>query len=296
VHVLTKIFIVLVSLLAVLLVPLVVVYATNEDNYRSKYLLATNQAAAANLALSAERTSRTMAEATLDTLRQSLNGEIDGLKAERSSLQNKLRQLESQLSIANASQGKFQADLGVLTAANKASADLTTSLVGETKQLRTDIVALERKYVEIDETLRNKISDLEVCDGARRALQEELARTSEERDRAQTELKEVIAIAGDPRNRTTRGATPVIADKAISATVVSVIRDSDPVLAEINAGSRDGVKVGWKFAVSDGDKFVANIRIIRVDINRATGTIDLEDAATRGQVRPGHRAATSVGD
>ena len=36
-HILTKVFIVLVSMLAVLLVPLVVVYAHNEDSYKAKY-------------------------------------------------------------------------------------------------------------------------------------------------------------------------------------------------------------------------------------------------------------------
>ena len=47
VHVLTKIFIVLVSLLALLLVPLVVVYAYNEDSFKAKYLGADAQAATA---------------------------------------------------------------------------------------------------------------------------------------------------------------------------------------------------------------------------------------------------------
>src|SRR5688572_12349172 len=44
VHVVTKIFIVLVSLLAVLLVPLVVVYAHNEDSYKAKYEAERNNA------------------------------------------------------------------------------------------------------------------------------------------------------------------------------------------------------------------------------------------------------------
>ena len=44
-HVLTKIFIVLVSLMAVLLVPLVVVYANNEDSFKAKYQAASAQAA-----------------------------------------------------------------------------------------------------------------------------------------------------------------------------------------------------------------------------------------------------------
>ena len=46
-HILTKIFVVLVTLLAVLMVPLVVVYAYNENSYEAKYQSAMAQAAAA---------------------------------------------------------------------------------------------------------------------------------------------------------------------------------------------------------------------------------------------------------
>ncbi len=55
VHVLTKIFIVLVSLLALLLVPLVVVYAYNEDSFKAKYQVADAQAATAVDRLGAEQ-------------------------------------------------------------------------------------------------------------------------------------------------------------------------------------------------------------------------------------------------
>jgi hypothetical protein len=47
VHVLTKIFIVLVALLAVLLTPLVVVFASNEGTYRTKWLEEQGRAKAA---------------------------------------------------------------------------------------------------------------------------------------------------------------------------------------------------------------------------------------------------------
>jgi hypothetical protein len=53
VHVLTKLFIVLVSLLAVMMVPLVVVYAVNENSYKSKFQQAESNAYAKGEALKA---------------------------------------------------------------------------------------------------------------------------------------------------------------------------------------------------------------------------------------------------
>jgi len=57
VHVLTKIFVVLVALLTVAIVPLVAVNATNESSFKQKYKGAEMKAAAAESMLASERTS-----------------------------------------------------------------------------------------------------------------------------------------------------------------------------------------------------------------------------------------------
>jgi hypothetical protein len=67
-------------------------------------------------------------------------------------------------------------------------------------------------------------------------------------------------------------------------------------LAEINAGSRDGVKAGWVLAVGDGSTFVGNLRITEVDVNRSVGVIELEDAGSRGEVKVGQRAVARAGE
>ena len=67
-------------------------------------------------------------------------------------------------------------------------------------------------------------------------------------------------------------------------------RNADQVLAEIDAGSRDGVKVGWNMTIGSGGQFVASLRIIEVDINRATGIVTLE-SGRNGLVEIGHRAS-----
>ena len=61
VHILTKIFIVLVTLLAVGMVPLVATYTTNENSYRAKFRAADDQ-----LQIAATRFALNNAETTLD--------------------------------------------------------------------------------------------------------------------------------------------------------------------------------------------------------------------------------------
>ena len=76
---------------------------------------------------------------------------------------------------------------------------------------------------------------------------------------------------------------------------VNVGRGGDQTLAEMHAGSRDGVEEGWIMMVARGGNFLANLRIIAVDINRSTGVIELEDTDSRGEVQPGDRVLARSG-
>jgi hypothetical protein len=67
-------------------------------------------------------------------------------------------------------------------------------------------------------------------------------------------------------------------------------------LAEINAGSRDGLKAGWVLTIGDGGTFIGNLRVTEVDVNRAVGVVELEDASNRGEVRVGQRAVARAGE
>ena len=109
-HLLTKIFVVLVSLLAVMLVPLVVVYASNEDSFRAKYQRADLERAGAREELNAEKL-RYSAET------QRLQGEIDKLIAENEQITRDrddkladIRRLERDLAMTQSQQAQFQSD------------------------------------------------------------------------------------------------------------------------------------------------------------------------------------------
>jgi hypothetical protein len=68
--------------------------------------------------------------------------------------------------------------------------------------------------------------------------------------------------------------------------VLTVSRDFDDVLVEINVGSRDGVRRGWIMTVGSNGTFLGRLQIEQVDINRSVGRVTLEDAS-RGLVVPG---------
>ena len=48
-----------------------------------------------------------------------------------------------------------------------------------------------------------------------------------------------------------------IADQDLDTTIIRVIRNSSQAVAEIDAGSRDGVKEGWVMRIGHGGAFIA---------------------------------------
>ena len=130
-------------------------------------------------------------------------------------------------------------------------------------------------------------------------LQEEVKRLGDEKDTAVATIAEYVASVGElakARAGAVGDTARVVATKNLSATIINVRRGAEAPLAEINAGSRDGVKAGWVLTIGDGSNFIGNLRITEVDVNRAVGVIELEDAGTRGEVKVGQRAIARAGE
>ena len=289
-HVLTKIFIVLVSMLAVLLVPLVVVYAHNEDSYRSRYEQERAVAATANMLLQQAQTASSSVLARNELELQELSLGKSQLTRDLQDANSKLRQLEAALASSEKLQANIDAKLAVLASSSKAGQELTESLVNELRTLRQDAMQDAKRVVQLDEALRDVSAQLQVAVAARRAVQEELQQLREELRQAVNTAR----IFQQKYGRLDGGPLPPPV-RNLDATVVNVRRGADQTLAEINAGSRDGVEEGWIMMVARGGNFLANLRIIAVDINRSTGVIELEDTDSRGEVQPGDRVLARSG-
>jgi hypothetical protein len=287
VHVLTKIFVVLVALLAVLLVPLVVVYAHNENSYQARFQEAEARATASGASLEAAKASHGAAEARRMAENEALTQERTRLQGELADYETEVRRLESRLADAESMDTEINARLSTLALALESSQQLTESLIDEVRLLRKDALASERRSVELDEALRDVRSKLEVAVAARRALAEELQRMKDENATALDTVAQYVATYGQLDTNQVVSLGGVTPDVSLDARIINVRRSADQDLAEIDAGSRDGVREGWLMTVKGSGGFVARLKIISVDINRATGVIELEDAGARGPVEVG---------
>ena len=296
-HVLTKIFIVLVALLTVAIVPLVAVNATNESTFQKKFKEAQASASAAEAILSTERSAWLASQQKLETDIRAMESKVADLQKQADSKGAEARKAAQELAGTQAAQASIAASLEVLAQNGKATGELTETLVAELRNLRTRSMEAEKRLVEVQEAFDSSQSSLEVADAARRALQEEVKRLADEKDHALATVADYVASVGElAKARAGAVGERVVATRSVSSTIISVRRDGNTTLAEINAGARDGLKAGWVMTIGDGSTFVGNLRITEVDVNRSVGVVELEDATARGEVKVGQRAISRSGE
>ena len=279
--------------------PLAAVSSTNQSVFKK-------QAADAQAAMKTR-------DAESAVAKDAYNASLAALQAKSASLEAQLRAatMERDKEVQIRADKEREAERARLEVAdlkgqlNAASANdtLQTKLIDAMRQdiesARTQYLAAEKARMELQDSLARLQGDLDSESAARRQLQEQLQRVSDEKERALADVQRYAALHGSASPRagaTSDAGLPVVADRSLSATVIDVKREPDATLAEINAGSRDGVKEGWVMTIADGSNFVGNLRIVQVDVNRAVGVVELEDVDARGEVKSGHRAIARKGE
>lgn len=298
-HLLTKILVVLVAILVAALVPLAAVSSTNQATFKQQaadaQAAAKASAAEVSVAQDAYNASVAAVQAKISTLEARLSAASMERDKEIQMRADKERELERiRIEIA---------DLKGQLASASANDTLQTKLIDAMRQdidnARTQYLAAEKARVELQDSMARLQGDLDSETAAKRQLQEQLQKVSEDKERAMADVQRYAALHGSVTPRagaTADTALPVVADRSLSATVIDVKREPDATLAEINAGTRDGVKEGWVMTIADGSNFIGNLRIVQVDVNRAVGVVELEDAGTRGEVKSGQRAIARKGE
>ena len=293
-HILTKVFIVLITLLAVFLVPLVVVSAKNQVAWKTRALQTESDREAARQQLIQARSGHQTEVASLTAEAGDYSQRLAALDAQLIASEESRRSMEDDLLASRSSASNQGAMNRSLSKSLQASTDLTHGLVGRVGELRTRALTAEERRVELDEALRDLNSRLETAVAAQRALQEEISKLKDEKENAKSRIAAYVARFGALEDQPQESKDGLAPDRTLDATILDVRRVGDRTLAEIDAGSRDGVKVGWVMTIGDNGIFIGRLRVTHVDINRSTGVVTLEDP-TRGLVETGQRAYALLG-
>lgn len=294
-HILTKILIVVVTLLIVMLVPLVMVNATNEASFKSRFQAAQAENASLQAQTVAASNARLASEAALGAQVRTLEAEAGAVRQQLEARAAEARRLQGELDRSTSMMAGMASTLSQIEQTGKANVKITEGLIAEADALRKRETQLSERTVALEQ----QVADLRDTEGVLRAeifkLQEQLKEATDQRDRDAATIARYEASVGS-LHTAAAGEVRRVADRNLRAKVVKVIDDPAGKLASIDAGERDGVQAGWVLTISDGTNYIANLRVIEVDVNRAVGLVELEDPAAGRIVAAGQTAIARQGE
>ena len=272
--ILTKILAVLLSVFSLLLAGMFVVFVGNADNYKTMYedqkLLSTT--------LQADLTTKdeqyNIQVKKVDELKRQLDRELQSLQADKNQLASDLRKAER---LTQKSQADADSWKGVMTGFEQSVRNLQASLSQTQAQLdlaRTNGIKDQKELNQITSDLYEKIVQLQSLEAERRRLLEQKKELEKRVATGGFSTTEVIPVTLQ-QNRTASPATIAPAGTDVKGLVVEVQQN----LITLSIGSADGVKENMVFHITRGDRFLCDVIITNVDINRCAGVLDLVQQA-----------------
>ncbi|GAB5495277.1 MAG: hypothetical protein Phyf2KO_03570 [Phycisphaerales bacterium] len=282
-HILTKILVVFAAVLSLGLAALTSAYAMNRDMITSSFNDMKAQRDKAD-ALYETQSSQFAEEKT------TLNSQIQTLQNELSQAQNANREVESQLAglrldartAADRADSVTRqiADLGKTV---DTQSKLITSMREEQRKLRTDAQKAREQLIASLDRVNDLESQNEVLTQANRALQESVVELQEIANNGGTATADAGTV-GEPRP---------ISGNLISGRVREVRSNNGQQYAEVDLGTRDRLRENTKLHITRNGEFVANLIIVRTDLQTSVGRVDTIGDNTV-QVRPGDIVLSSL--
>ena len=269
--ILTKILAVLLSVFSLLLVGMVVTFVGNSNNYKALY----EEQKTLNSVLQGTATEATQRYNELvkksGELQKELQDEILNLKAEKDQMASDLRKAER---LSMQYQNQANSMTSVLAGFDQSVKNLLASL-NKTQELldeaRAKGIQNEKELTQYMTDLYEKIVLLDAAEAERRRLLEQ-----------KTELEKQITATGAPKRVITpvtplpnQTASAAVTTLAAGTDIQGMIVEVEGNLVTLSVGSADGVAKGMVFHVTRGERFICDVIITNVDINRSAGTLDL---------------------
>lgn len=272
---LTKAFVVLATILAVVMVTLTVSIVARVDDYRASYA---EVEAAKNAAIQQEVKARAEMQQNLDAAAELR----DKYKADLDSLAQQLKLARDD----DSAQAQNIADLmeqnARLAAAQASSAKLNDALATRVETLNAQLADATKTIGEegskYDQVTREFVALLAEKD----RLENDFLRLREENVALQ---EQVASLEKKVDGFEASGAVFVGTSQPIDGAVTQVDKVSDQLtLVQVNVGTRDNVANDMQFTIYRGDEYVGTIQIKRVDTDASVGELTLG-----GNVRAGDR-------
>jgi hypothetical protein len=283
VHILTKVFVLIASILSVVMASLAVSYAANANAIKADYASAVSaqQAAEGSLAIHNDAMMRAsmQAEKNIARLQQEkadLEASIRENDASISGLTIELRQAKA---ARDSLDGKI-AQLGVTT---QTQAELIREYKGEVSRLRDGELSWRNQKLDLEASLSDSQSQLGVYEQVNRSLQEQLRIARDEANNGTT----TGGIAAGPIEIPGEQIRGEVQEVRVEATTGNLI-------IRISLGTNDRVSENAKLYLNrDGQTYLGDVVIFETDLDFAIGRV--RNLQPGQEIRVGDQVWSSLG-
>ena len=274
-NVLTKAFVVVVTVLSVILVTLVISFVARTENYAQKYddlklalegqIQETSEVKAKAQADLAEKGEEI--QSALDTITK-INEELSRVKSDRTGLEARLDDAANTLARLTAA----------LEVANRVNENKDAQIAASSKVIQDQIASIgeqQGQIADLTQTLINVRKDNRRLSDNYRRIQEENKSLAVQLDESQAKVeiftKQLAALGQDVDKTLVPQPT---GGKIIRGAVTKINQLNEGItFVQVNVGTRDEVQEGMQFTVYRGDRFVGKIQIASVDTAEAVGRV-----------------------
>lgn len=251
---------------------MVIAFVAMSDNYKEMYdveqgLRTATLAEAANVKNQADEQLKKSAE-----LKAQLESEIQRLEIDNNSLEADKQKFER---LAQQYQNQADSWKGVMAGFEQSVRNLQGSLEQTQQQLdtsRAQSIEDRKNLSQITADLYEKIVQMQDLEAERRRLLEQKVALEEQLSSgaAASAMRPVQSAPVTPQPRTA-SPTPMVTSADIRGLVTAV----GETMVQLSVGSADGVKPNMVFHISRGDRFLCDIVVTDVDINKCAGVLEL---------------------
>lgn len=282
-HILTKVFVLIASVLSIMMASLAISYSVNADKITEGFHDARAAADTAQADQAAQKAAHGQERATLQ---EDLNAKQDEL-ASRDADTRRLEASNSELRIAlrqaEAGRESITSKISQLGVTTETQAKIIAEYKTELSRLREDQLNYRDEKIDLEKSISDLESQAIVFEQVNRALRESI-----------TSLQN-MANGGNP-NGNARDNTPREADRLVRGTIDEVLNDSNTgdTIVKVNLGTNDQIVENTRLYIHRGtDIYLGELIIFSADLNHAVGRIDLKVA--NYTIRAGDQVTSKLG-
>ena len=269
---LTKVFVVLVTILSVMLVAVMVTFVANQENLKAETdALKTRVQIARKAAASSQYELSTLQQQN-DVQTANLRNKAVNLQDEVNARMSEVAGLNSNLIKAGGDNERLQVQQEAHTAQISTLASLTDRMENELRNLRQSLLTSQSTEIEGSQQLMAAKTKVQALEREVRRLKEEVTALNV----TALENAKLLRRSGITRKDVPASVGVHESDIPIHGSITAVAEAAGDVYAGVNVGRNDGVNEKMKFMVFRGDaQLVGTLVVDVVDERSASGVVTL---------------------